>query len=277
MADFPGELIEPFELVDGYTAAQLLEIGLGVASIDVLGVAQYSLNSVDVGFSTYPKTFDPALPGDALNPDTYTVTRSDGSPSPFMQTVEMVGPGVVRLYVDAPFDAGESYDVEVSSLLESEDGETLGEDSGSFVAVARGRSLNAIDKVRASRTDIMGTAGADSIEAGLRYDETGDLANQSGAAYLRKRIVRRLTTALGGFFHLPAYGAGAKLKSKVSESRVSRMEKLMQAQCELEPDVRRARVVVTLRANSVARVVATIIDAEGESLRVTTNLDLAGD
>ena len=277
MADFAGQYVDFVTFLEGRTAEQLIAGGfLAQAQVAVVGVAQYSLNSVDVGFNTFPLTFDEFTDGDALNPSTYTISRTDGEDAPFILSVECVGPGVIRIYVDAIFVEGVEYTVTVSGVT-SAAGETLGPaNSGSFEGIGRGVATSIIDPSE-PRTDILNAVGADSIEDGLRYDPSGDLANQSGRSYLRKRLLRRITTVMGGFFHLPGYGAGQRLKTRISGSKVARMEKQIQAQCEQEPDVRSVSVSATIRSASIVRVVVTVLDAEGDSFKVSTQVDLTGE
>lgn len=277
MADFSGQYADFVTLQEGWTAEQLIaDNRLAQASISVAGVGQYAMNAVDVGFNTLPLIFDQFAEGDAMNPASYAITRTDGEAVPFILSLECVGPGVIRIYVDAPFEEGVEYIITTSGIT-STAGELLGAvDSARFTAFGRGRVSVSAD-VSESRTDLLNAEGADSIEDGLRYDPSGDLANQSGRSYLRKRLLRRITTALGGFFHLPEYGAGQKPKTRISASRVSRMEKLIKAQCEREPDVQKVSVSASIRSISIVRVVVTVIDAEGDSFKVSTNVDLTGE
>jgi len=274
MADFAGEEIDLFDVYDGFTAEQLIESGLDSAQINVAGVAQYALNSVDVGFTTAPNMFDRYATGDALNPGSYVIDSDDCSP-PMISLVECVGPGVVRLYFDANLDHGCTYKITVVGVT-SAYGETLGVSFGSFTAFAEGATSISGAKQGQGRTDLLNVPGAEIGNGGMQYDQSGDVANHSGLSYLRKRILRRVTTVFGGFFHLPNYGSGQRLKTNTSRAQMTRLEKKIKTQCENEPDVQTVKVRVQLRHPSVFHVVITVLSADGESLRVTETFDLAG-
>jgi len=76
--------------------------------------------------------------------------------------------------------------------------------------------------------------------------DTGDLGlDRSTEASLRKRIIRRVTTAASGFFHLPGYGAMPKLKGLLTVDAAERLQARIRAQVLQEPDVVDVRVVVS--------------------------------
>lgn len=75
--------------------------------------------------------------------------------------------------------------------------------------------------------------------------DTGDFGlDKSSEASLRKRLIRRVTTAANGFFHLPGYGAMPKLKGLLTVDAAERLQARIRAQVLQEPDVVDASVVV---------------------------------
>jgi hypothetical protein len=89
--------------------------------------------------------------------------------------------------------------------------------------------------------------------------DTGDFGlDKSLEASLRKRVLRRVTTAAGGFFHLPDYGAGQKIKGLLTVDAVDRLRARIRAQILQEPDVLEAVVVLALAAGTTGTVLATI-------------------
>ncbi len=79
----------------------------------------------------------------------------------------------------------------------------------------------------------------------FQITDEGDLGvDRSSAAGLRKRITRRVLSAVGAFFHLPNYGAGVRVKGLIRVDEITRLQARILAQVRQEPDVRDARVVV---------------------------------
>ena len=105
---------------------------------------------------------------------------------------------------------------------------------------------------KASRFDIANpytlSNAANGSEAQLstyQIDATGDVANDTGIDYLRKRVIRRAVTLQGEFFHLPQYGFGQPLKGLLTLAQLQRMRSLAIQQTKPEPDVRTVAVTVS--------------------------------
>jgi hypothetical protein len=77
---------------------------------------------------------------------------------------------------------------------------------------------------------------------------SGDYSVDQGLVGLKKRIVRRLSTAPGGFAHLPNYGTGIVLQGKKlgRASTLAAMAADAETQLLREPDVAKARVTATV-------------------------------
>jgi len=98
------------------------------------------------------------------------------------------------------------------------------------------------------------------LVATYQLTDTGDLGlDKSQEASLRKRILRRVTVAAGGFFHLPNYGAGQKLKGLLTVDAVERLRSRIRAQVLQEPDVVAVKVDVRLATDSTNMVIADIV------------------
>lgn len=109
-------------------------------------------------------------------------------------------------------------------------------------------------------------------------DADGDLRQDEGKTGLRKRVIRRLTTAVGGFFHLPEYGVDLELKRLITPDRAVRIAARARAQLLQEPDVAAARVQVTnpQTAPNVIGLLVTVRSTAGEDLGVQVQLDPQG-
>jgi len=81
--------------------------------------------------------------------------------------------------------------------------------------------------------------------ATYQFTDDGDLALDGGVAGLRKRIVRRVLSSTGTFFHLPNYGVELEVKSLLTASRARRIQAKIQAQVLKEPEVQSANVVIS--------------------------------
>lgn len=78
----------------------------------------------------------------------------------------------------------------------------------------------------------------------LRVDDSGDYAFDEGDVSLRKRVVRRLTSSVGGFAHLPGYGVGIPDHAKrlAISAVVADLSARAESQIALEPEVAQVRV-----------------------------------
>lgn len=114
-------------------------------------------------------------------------------------------------------------------------------------------------------------------DAGLRdppplgqyqINDIGDYALDNRLQGLRKRILRRASTALGGFFHLPEFGFASGIKEPIHPSQLVALAANAKIQVEREPEVIRATVSMTQLKGSPHVVVQAI------SVRTIGGLDL---
>ena len=75
-----------------------------------------------------------------------------------------------------------------------------------------------------------------------QVNDIGDFALDSRLQGLRKRILRRLSTFRGGFYHLPFYGLRQPIKGNVVPAEISTLVADAKIQVEREPEVIRAVV-----------------------------------
>ncbi len=78
----------------------------------------------------------------------------------------------------------------------------------------------------------------------FQINDRGDIAVETRLQGVRKRILRRITTARGGFFHLPAYGTAQPVKTIKRPAELIALAAELQRQIEREPEVVRAQVHV---------------------------------
>lgn len=284
MADFPGAALygslgwplpadaTPYAVAtpDVYPATLTLDLsaaGSVAGTLELAGIAQASTRAIDAGFTYEVAHVDPWAPGDALNLALYSLTSSPAVPLPNVQAVEHVGPGVVRLFLDADLPVGITVTLTVSAAIEAEDparatGSVL---SASLVlptwgAVTTPARLDVPEERRDLRnpqapngTDPLGT---------IAIDSRGDYDNEDGIAYFRKRILRRATTTAGGFVLMPDYGFAPLVKTLTRASDLRPLTARIRSQVLEEPDAVSATVELAVPSPGVLviRIAATMRD-----------------
>jgi hypothetical protein len=93
-----------------------------------------------------------------------------------------------------------------------------------------------VRRIRSRSVDTANPSGADlrydTFDGLLVLDSRSDIDVQAGVEALQKRILRRLMSRPGGFFHLPRYGVGLRAKE------VRRTTSLMVLRADVEAQVR---------------------------------------
>lgn len=93
--------------------------------------------------------------------------------------------------------------------------------------------------------------------------DTGDLDNDHGRAYLRKRIFRRLSTMKGAFFHLAGYGLKPPGKKLYTPTTIRRLKVDIELQVRQEPGVLGVTATVTEVTPGVVAVKLRVQDDNG--------------
>jgi len=237
---------------------------LGPTGPQLTDAVQYAINAVDVTFTDPPPpTLDPFALLDALNLGEYTVTRVvpfglEVPPLRLLQLAESQGGVVVRLFFDGPLVEGLEYTITWA-----------GGGSASFVAFGSTRQVETRRQVVRDRFDIANPQterDAQSTGAALgtfQPNDTGGLQLESRRRYLRKRILRRLSTAPGGFYHLQGYGLRPGSKRLLSPTRAREMVVDARAQIRSEPGVLDARVTIVELVPGVYRMDIRVEDEFG--------------
>jgi hypothetical protein len=120
-------------------------------------------------------------------------------------------------------------------------------------------------------------SGLNSVGGTLVMDASGDYKLVSGAALLKKLILRRLMTRPGEFAHLPNYGLGFAIKEPLRAVDLITLRGDVEAQVLLEPDVATANVLLSFdnaQGIVVCRIRATM-RSTGET--VDTSVELTGE
>lgn len=83
----------------------------------------------------------------------------------------------------------------------------------------------------------------------LAVGPDGDYLSEGGVTLYRKLIIRRLSTLPGGFFHLPAYGIGLRLKEPLPASNMVKLRAQVELALLREPEFQRVSVRLSLSAD----------------------------
>jgi hypothetical protein len=239
-----------------------------------LEVVQVALNAIEAEFDSPVRVFDPGSPFDALYPGNWTIEAyiPYNATVRLAQYVERVSSTRVRVYFDGPLDAPAIYRVTANTQIESLSGVPIVPCTGVLFATFQASSpMTPISQVY-GRWDLSNRNGQ------LDVASTGDVANQTGLSYLRKRIRRRAVTAIGSFYHLPGYGFAEGLKQRVTPSLMMRMSSRAKVQILQEPDV--ADVIVTVQqkagAPSIVLMKLRVTTRTGEIINMDEEIDTNG-
>ena len=218
-----------------------------------------SRNSVDVTFSSPPRAFNDAATDDALNPDNWSFSLLEpfGAVLPLVQTVLKRSSVTFRIYGDQDFAEDARYGVTVSATVETMDGSPIDPDCVEGTFVGLGLVVLPPSAAQAEQPSDLNNPQVPRDQKGITQDAlgtfqltaTGDYALESGRSYLRKRIIRRATTGLGDFFHLPNYGFAPAPKGLITTDLLRRIQARAMEQVLLEPDVVSANVTVSANAS----------------------------
>ena len=272
---YPG----PFDIAEQCGGFGTMTVGsgpFGTGYIDpFLEVLVFRRNSVDVYFSFPPSLSDPATYWDLLNPRNWTLITTDGVPR-LIQYVERLTETSARVFFDGELSFDAEYMLSISPsardlylmpvpfICPSMPFQMVQQSEPDLLTQAGVTDQN-------SRFDIANpfTASNAPQNAPLstyQIDDTGDVANDTGLAYLRKRIIRRATTLAGQFFHLPQYGFAEPLKGLLSASELQRMRSLAVQQIKLEPDVRTVSVTAYSPSPGIAILDIKVEDSFGNQV-----------
>lgn len=248
--------------------------GSGSVSSFVSAV-QVAMNAVDVTFSSPPSMSDRANVTDALFPANWTLSVVGPSPVTvrISQFVERRDAVTARVFFDGPLQVGwtfgielnprvvDAYGIPFASCCEIEVGPCYAE---ALASTATSVPTVAVDLSNpfVARDAPLGAAGPLGTYSAT---STGDIANESGRAYLRKRVLRRATTVSGAFFHLPGYGFGQPLKTTIRADMLRQLQSKARAQILLEPDVFACEVVASFVGSSTfaIRLAIRVSDSDG--------------
>jgi len=257
------------------------------SSVSLFAARQVALNAVRVTFVVAPAISDPAVAWDALNAENWRLEARDPAAAivRLAQWVEKVDEAQVDVFFDGPLSAPAIYRI-VASDLRTPSGSPI-----ALVQDCRQADFATFPPYRVPpnrarpdvRTDLANpqTLSDEKVTNPLgtfQINDRGDYGLESGRPYLRKRILRRATSAFASFFHLPEYGFEQPLKGVIKPSLQRALQARAMGQIMREPDVARASVeVFTLPDHPEILVLAiAVVDTNGQADQMTVPVSFAG-
>jgi hypothetical protein len=248
-------------------------VSLFFSEIGVDSIEQESLNSARLTFDHGVRQFNPQGLTDALNPLNYTVTGA---------TLQSVGFGEtdadVVLYFDQPIREGVTVTVTPHADIVSSGDVPIPTDPSPVSFIAFGE-LNAVelDPTFKNRVDIANPQLERDAMGGqlgtFNVTDSGDLANDSGRANLRKRVIRRVTTKKGSMVGNDGYGIDFPEKVLITANRLRQLQLDIEGQVILEPDVTGVRARLTERPRGIVDLTLVVTDNIG-AFEIETSLNL---
>lgn len=260
-------------------AEDISPVGLQLADSGIVAAAQSNVAAVDVTFASAPKAVSEILLDDALRPKSWRLLSADpNAVIPTVVQVEALDSLTFRLSLSKALSYPATYLVEAAPTIETEANEVpiicrcvFFDTTFAYVAPR--------DAVQGQSGDLANpqTSRDGGFGVGLgtyQINDRGDLALEGRVAGVRKRILRRAMTALGGFYHLPNYGFGQGIKEPLRPSALRSIAIEAKRQVELEPEVRRASVSmrqVPEAPNVVVMVIRAVL-SNGLEVEVVENI-----
>jgi len=240
-----------------------------VTALRLLAALAIRENVVRLTFNAAPSFTRTLSPSDASNVARYNITPVPGTFGRDDEPTRPVRPvlieqaaipfsfgAVLDVTVDRPFSPWASEYTVAVNQLETSDGALLDPAATSLVfpglyRILRLQSLAAplpsrdVANPQVVQDQVGLVTAGDAFALGvIPINSDGDYAFDEGVANLRKRIIRRLLTAPGGFASLPNYGVGvASFGKKLGTAGIrQQLATESERQISLEPDVAAVKV-----------------------------------
>ena len=105
-----------------------------------------------------------------------------------------------------------------------------------------------------------------------KVSNDGDYQLHGGTDFVRKMIFRRLMTAKGGFRFLPDFGVGLRVKEPLPIGNLISLQKEIEDQVKLEPEVDKVRATVTQDQNHLTVTVFARLKQTGQQLSLPLSI-----
>jgi hypothetical protein len=212
-----------------------------------------------------PLALDGLVEGDALNPDTWFVSRLDSGAALTVLQATLEDSLHVLVTVLEPLGDVHVTHLVATSTLKGASGETL--DIGHaaynfFGTVADPVQPQDVQQPRRPRDLANPQASKDTLGGSLTV-VGGDYATVEGAELVKKLVLRRLLARPGDYFHLPDYGLGLREKEHLNGGGLVSLKAAIERACLLEPEVAQVQAVLTQSADGATLTAAIKMTTRG--------------
>lgn len=271
VVDLAGNVIDP--LYD------TVNVTVPSATLSVLQARAVDDRTLRVWLSTEPRHYSPSASDDALNRFNWSIGAQAGSVSapvvekPLRVFADAIsgyaGAWAVDLAVDRALYAHGTYRVTAGASLRSADGTTVmaltpnNRSDGPGLAPRRPERPTRV--LAREPLDIEN----DITTGRWKVTDQGGLSFHGGVAALRKRVLRRVVTSKGGFFHLPTFGAGIQGKLTIRPGTLATAQHQILRSAREEPDVALAEVAIARLATGAYKFSIKLKTRQGDSADLT--------
>lgn len=226
----------------------------GASSFTILLAHALTERSVGVYLSKSAAARSTIIPGDALNPTTWAMTRNDTGEQLLVLASRDLGDALAfELFILGKLGSSlVEHTVSAPSLL-TPSGETLVPPTFYDFAGCKAVKVKASP---ASMVDIKNSSTSGTEIGGvLEVGSDGDYAIHSGMDMLRKLVIRRLVTVPGEFFFYDrSYGVGFRVKEPLPNVNLVKLRNQIELQLQQEPEFSRVAVRLTLSPSGVLNI-----------------------
>lgn len=221
-----------------------------------------SIRRVRVELTSPPRMKSKSVPGDALNPHSWSVSRLDTLESLFVLQVEAVNSTTFDLYTmkkigDYPIE----HEVRAELLFSMGGSEIVAPVSAFFYGVTW---------VFPITPDVPITSDLRYLQPGVfDVDSGGDYSNITELEVLKKVLVRKLTTVPASFFHLPNFGIGLRVKEPLPTTDLLKLKKQIELAALEEPEVEQAVAMISFSASGILVVKLQVRTSSNQALEVS--------
>lgn len=244
--------------------------------LSIVGAKPVSTHTIRVTLAKEPQAISSQLPGDVFNPRTWTVVRLDSGVGFTVMEVVAITSNLeyeIRL-LEALGSSNVQHQVSSETLL--------GEDGGLIENPMFHNFFGLLDasqstpERRAAQDkyairDIFNPQGllpSGSTGGVYTVATDGDYQLHGGTDFARKMILRRMMTTRGGFSHLPGFGVGLRVKEPLPSGDLISLQKDIEDQVKLEPEVDKVKVSVSQNKNALTIVVLARLKTTGQQISV---------
>ncbi len=242
-------------------------------NLSIVNAVAISTNVIRVTFTKEPQNILRSLAGDVLNPGEWSITRGDTGQGFNILEITKFSNLIWDVRVLEPLASSNIvHTIAAPGLLDTGGSLIDNPRSATFPGVLdaskatperrtafRNQAIRDLDNPPAP-------AGTNNSGGSLIIGTDGDYQLQDGPGLVRKLIFRRLTTQRGGFWHLPNYGVGLRVKEPVPGSELIKLQAEIERQVRLEPEVDKVSVRITQSGNALTVLVLAKLRPTGQQV-----------